>query len=134
MSVDEQWLTLADIPLQMASISRYQTGTDILRLVLERKIQSLVCVCLLRLNGFEVVSGDGRSKVSLRCGESNPQEVDSWIMKISKFILRENAQQVCVIPHIAMFQSPSTPHQTERYNNNLSRDEQVKILLAFLSC
>lgn len=90
VSVDEQWLTLADIPLQMASISRYQTGTDI-----------------LRLNGFEVVSGDGRSKVSLRCGESNPQEVDSWIMKISKFILRENAQQ------------------TERYNNNLSRDEQI---------
>lgn len=29
--IEEQWITMIDIPMQMASISRYQTGTSILR-------------------------------------------------------------------------------------------------------
>lgn len=31
LSVGEHWITMADIPIKMASISRYQTGTAILR-------------------------------------------------------------------------------------------------------
>lgn len=48
LPVEEQWLTMADIPIQMASISRYQTGTAILRYTLHHHIimvhSDLLCI------------------------------------------------------------------------------------------
>lgn len=89
----------------------------------------ILCSDLSRPNGFEVVSGDGRSKVCLQCGDSVPGELEDWIDNISTLIHRYNKEVVSKssqqADHVAIYHTHSLFTQMERYNNNLDEDEKV---------
>ena len=120
------------IPLQMASLSKYQAGTSILRqakqkpaLQLLPKVADLTEQLLLfRPNGFEVTSRDGKCKVSLQCGETEPGE---WIDTITGFLRMHNNLEVSYIYKMHIFYIISEiDMQLEHYNNNTDRNDQVR--------
>lgn len=120
------------IPLQMASLSKYQAGTSILRqakqkpaLQLLPKVADLTEQLLLfRPNGFEVTSRDGKCKVSLQCGETEPGE---WIDTITGFLRMHNNLEVSYIYKMHIFYIINEiDMQLEHYNNNTDRNDQVR--------
>ncbi|XP_064382559.1 gamma-2-syntrophin-like [Halichondria panicea] len=66
---NDQWLIMADVPLKMASVTRYQHGTAI-----------------PKPNQIQVTSKNGRSKVTLHCHEDSSQQLSECSKQIEQII------------------------------------------------
>lgn len=78
----------------------------------------------VRPNGFELVSGDGKKKVCVRCGESQ-DVLEDWMGSITTFITKFSTEEVyknvCYPQNFTHFF-----FQMERYNNNAPDTEKVR--------
>lgn len=53
----------------------------------------------IRPNGFEVVSRDGKRKVSIRCGDEN---VEDWMDSITRFFTKHVGDEVYILYHVCV--------------------------------
>lgn len=90
----DKWLKMVEIPLKMASVTRYQQGT-----------------ANLQPDRIQVVSKDGRSKVTLHCTEDTSLFLTEYLTAIEARINR--------LIKIEM----------EKYNGVLDKDDRDRVLL-----
>ena len=107
---EDQLLLLADIPLTLASVTRYQKGTSILKYASVMHsvnhlwycidIQTVMC----RPNAFQVTSQDGHSKITLHCDDHTPNHLRDWVTaindRIKETVLSEVRADTDISSHI----------------------------------